>query len=472
MIFTRLEVLLYLLGMIVGAWVLYPSEYTRGLMLRKQGDRSESIAFFGDYLRRNPHHKGATLALAEAFEDAGRPEEAVLPLESFYMHRRGDLETGRELLALMKRTGLQARAAQFRWRLSHDLEQKPLRPTRALITLYTDAYQDATSRQDYESAKRALLRLAEISGENEAHRENLVRLLLARGELKVALKFLNEKLSEAPRDFDSRRLVARIHRYQGNRLKAVSVLEAGIQLDPRSVALLSDRATLYSEIPNWERAVADFRTLSKLQPRRDSWLQELGLALLKLGQFKEGIEVLNSYLARAPNVKKRWWNVIYALDDAKRRDRAAAKLEGYIRNFPDDREGYEMLAFEYHELARTDAEIKTLQKRVRRAPRDFKNRKGLVELLMQEERYDECVSHYNVLIAQRPNDPKLRMSLGYLHGLRGDREAAVVVFEDQVKRFPNDKRAIDKLVWALNKIGRRDKAIQVLSKHLGRKQKT
>ncbi|PCI38891.1 MAG: hypothetical protein COB53_04095 [Elusimicrobia bacterium] len=467
MIFSRLEVVLYVLGMIAGAWVLYPSEYTRGLMMRREGDRSEAIAFFTGYLKRNPHHKGATLALAEAYEEAGRPEEGVNPLESFYMHRRGDLEAGRQLLALMKRSGMRSEAIEFRWRLLHDLEQKPLRPTRELIRLYTNAYQDASTRQDHASAKRALLRLAEVAFDDEVHRENLVRLLLMRGELKVALKFLGEKLLEHPKDVDLRRLVARIHRHERRRPAAIEILTAGIVLLPRSVPLLSDRATLFTEIPKWESAAADFKRLSGLQPQRDGWLQELGMSYLKAGRFTDGIDVLNAFLARNALDKKRWWTVIYALDEAKRRDRAAAKLEAFLRQFPQDREGFEMLAYEYHELGRIDAEIRTLQRRVRSAPRDFSSRKALVQLLMQEERYQTCVSHYTVLIALRPQDPELRMLLGYLHILRGDRKAAAVVFEEQLVRFPGDKRAMDKLVWALVKLGQRDKAISILSTHFG-----
>ncbi len=89
-VFSWTETGMFLAATAALGGLLYPSEYTRGIMHRDTGDRTRAVSFLEDYRRRNPHHKGAVLALAEAYEAGGRPDEAVAPLLAFYRHRRGD----------------------------------------------------------------------------------------------------------------------------------------------------------------------------------------------------------------------------------------------------------------------------------------------------------------------------------------------------------------------------------------------
>lgn len=465
MIFSKLEIALYLIAVLLMGQLLYPSEYTRGLMLRQQGDRSEAIAFFRSYLRRNPYHKGATLALAEAYEAAGRPEDAVKPMMDFYEHRRGDTDTGRALIGLLDRSGLDRRADDFRWRLVADLRAKRRVPLRVLEEILYKAYQEAAARQDDASAKRALMELASLDETDRGNRDQLLRLMLARGELDAALALLRENLKRDPRDQDLRRLIVRVHRLRGDDAAALAELEAGLRFSPETVGYLSDRASIRGARGEWELAADDYASLAKIQPAEIAWRRERGAALLKLGRVEEGIAELEAVLARLPRDRDRWWDLIYAYADNDLHDKAAGKLEAYLRLFPEDRKASDMLVHEYRLSGRVEKAIASLQRRVRTVPDDQKSRRALLSFLRDEERFADCVEHYQILLEQAPKDPALRPGLAYIQQQLGDDRAAAAAFEEQVRVFPDDKNSMDKLVSLLSSLGERDKAIRILQMH-------
>jgi cytochrome c-type biogenesis protein CcmH/NrfG len=72
--------------------------------LYKRSDPTEAAAQFRQVLARDPHHYGATLQLAKALDQAGRPDEA-LPVWRRMLGMAGDagdtetLETVRTRLA-------------------------------------------------------------------------------------------------------------------------------------------------------------------------------------------------------------------------------------------------------------------------------------------------------------------------------------------------------------------------------------
>ncbi|PIP85163.1 MAG: hypothetical protein CO113_11675 [Elusimicrobia bacterium CG_4_9_14_3_um_filter_62_55] len=465
MIFSKLEVALYLAGTLILGWILYPSEYTRGLMLRQEGDRSEAIAFFESYLERNPYHKGATLALAEAYEAAGRPEEAIAPMNSFYEHRRGDAESGAALMGLLNRTGLDERADEFRWRLVADLRAKRIVPRRQLETILFQTYQEAAARQDDPSAKRALLELASLDEDDADSRDQLLRLMLARGELEAALALLRENLKRDPRDEHVRRLIVRVYRLRREDASALAELDAGLKFAPETVGYLADRAAIRTEHSEWEKAAADYASLKKIEPAEIAWRRELGAALLKLGRVDEGAAELEAVLERRPRERDRWWDLIYAYADNERHAKAAGKLEAYLRQFPEDRKASDMLVYEYRLSGRVEKAIAALEQRVRTVPGDQKSRRSLVSFLRDEERFADCVEHYQILLSQSPKDRSLRPSFAYVQQQLGDTRAAAASFESQIALFPDDKVAMDKLVSLLEKLGERDKAIRILQRH-------
>ncbi|MFH2202685.1 MAG: tetratricopeptide repeat protein [Elusimicrobiota bacterium] len=472
MIFTRLEVVLYFAAMIVFGWVLYPSEYTRGMMLRQDGDRSESIAFFRDYLRRNPYHKGATFALASAYEAAGRPEEGVPPLMAFYRHRKGDYETGKKLLRLMEGCGYTDQVKDFRWELIKDLKNKPSGSAESLEELLYRSFQEAAARQDDKATFRALMDLSELSVKGgSSYRDQMLRLLMERRQLDRALEILRQAAARKPEDTNIPRTIIRIHRMRGDLAAALAVLDKAIRGAPRNIELLADRAEVHVKRLDWDRAAADYERLALLEPKERAWVEEQARCLIKSGRFQEGIKVYEDLLARSLADRKSWMNMVYAYADNGHHLKAAEVLERFVRKFPRDRDAFKMLIYEYQNVGRIDRAMLALNWRLQAAPGDAEYRLRLIWMLRGEERYDETLPHYDILIRQRPRDRVLRPALAYVQSTSGRPQAAAAVFEEQIRLFPDDKDSMDKLTQLYVKMGEGNKAIDLLRRHFDAQQR-
>lgn len=462
MIFSWPQVGVFLAAMAAAGWLLFPDEYMRGRMYRDKGDRAESVALFESFLAKHPGHKGATLGLVASLEAAGRPEEALEPLLSFYRGRRGDLETGRAAVALLERTQQVARADDFRWELIEDLRLMPAQGRRRLEEVVFEALQRAVAAQEDERALKALSILAAHSAEGASYRDQMVRLLLSRGLLDRALALLRAEVRADPKNADLRRTVVRIQRARGDVAAALGDVASALADIPYHPGLIGDRADIYLEGRRWKEAERELRTLMRLEPREEAWPRELARCLIEDGRFAEGVAALEAVLARDPSDPKRWWDLVYVHTDRRMFEAAVPRLERLLARFPDDVEALDALVSARRELGRTDLAIKLLAARAVLAPRDMERRRTLIALLVEEERLKEAAEHVEVLLAQSPREAETWLQGAYLRETVGDLAGAVSLYERYLERFPEDSKAMEKLAGLYAERGERRKAIELL----------
>jgi len=468
-IFPRWQVVLYLLTLSLIGWMLFPSEYTRGLMLRQEGDRSDSIAFFRSYLQRHPFHKGATYALSNAYEESGDPEAGLGPLLAFYRQRRGDLETGEKILGLMERCNLERRRRGFRWELIVDIKGMPIPALADLERLLYEAYQDAAARQDDKETFRALAELSKLPKGGESYRNSMLRLLLSRGKLLAALNILNQQFEQSPGNAELLRTIVKIHLMRKDYPKALEVLGKGIQEKPDAVGLLGDRADLLVKQERWAAAFKDFERLARLEPEKVAWLRELGACSIKLGRFDEGIRYFDKALMRRPWNKKIWWDIIYLYSDKENHAKAAARLEAYVRRFPSDKKGFEALAYAYERLGRIDKVMEILDQRLTRFTEDRQSRMRLGELLrhqgsvlIKKGRFQEGQQLYSKAIGIHPQDKQTWWDSIFAYTDRDYHVPAAERLEKYVDAFPDDPKGYSVLSVVLKDLGRLGRAIEIL----------
>lgn len=464
-VFSWTETGLFLAATAAVGGLLYPSEYTRGIMHRDTGDRSRAVSFLQDYLKRNPGHKGAILALGDAYEAGGRPEEAVAPLLAFYRHRRGDLETGRALLGLMDRAGLEEPSEAFRWELISDLRALPAPPVKDLEAILYQAFQGAAARQDDEGTTRALAALAEVSGDAEGYRGLMIRLLLERGRLDAAVRLLGDAAKRSPLNAELRRTVAHLHALRGDEASALAELDDAARLMPRDTGLLADRAELHARARRWGKAEADFRRLVELAPGEPAWSRELARCLLEQGGLAEAVGLYEGLIRSRPEERERWWNLIYAYSDRGLHDDAARRLKDYLARFPGDEEAAGLLVHEYESGGRLDEAIRALQERVRLNPQNAARRKSLANLLMEEERLEEAVEQHAALAALEPDAREHWMNLANVQETLGRHREAAASLEGFLARFPKDGKAAEHLAGLYLHLGEKQKSIEVLRRY-------
>lgn len=470
-IFSRAELAGFFSVLLAGGWVLYPSEYTRGLMHKQEGDRGQAIGFFRGYLQRHPYHKGATMALVHALEAAGRPEEAVGPMLAFYRHRKGDVDTGKAVLALFRRVGYQEeRALAFRWELFDDAKRLPVPPKRFLEELMYAAFQQAAARQDDRATLRALTALtalAELSGEGDSYLGEMLRLLMERRQLDEAIALLLEARNKQPSNVELRRTLVRVYRLKGDLEAALAEMKAAIDLEPQNIGLISDRASMLKEAKRLKEAEAEIRRLIVLDPSDQSWTHELGQLLFEQGRQEEAFGLYESLIVRRPGDRERWWNLIHSLADRGQRPRAITRLAAYLNRFPDDLAGEDMLVYLYQQEGRLDRAIVLLKTRVAKSPTDSVRRRTLISYLVDQERLQEAVEQYKAVLELEPNVGEHFLNYAFLEETLGHPREAIAVLERYLKRFPADHKATEKLATMVLDLGDRARAIRLLQSTLG-----
>lgn len=76
-------------------------------------------------------------------------------------------------------------------------------------------------------------------------------------------------------------------------VRALTDIEKAMALEPENAYLVYDRACIYIQQQQYEKAVADYTTALKLQPALPEALFNRGLALIHLGKTQEGIADLS-----------------------------------------------------------------------------------------------------------------------------------------------------------------------------------
>lgn len=461
MIFTWTETVSFFAAVLLAGWLIFPNRYFQGLMQRQEGDRSVSIAFFKDYLDENPSHKGAVRALASVFESVGRPEEALEVELAFYRKRRGDRETGKRVLELLERSASPERVRAFRWELLDDIRRRP-GEKRGVEELAYQAYQDAAAAQDDPGVSRALGILESAAAQPKGYQAEALRHFIVRRDFTGALRLLEKAASQAPSDPETRRLIVRVHRMNHDPKAALRALELGLKAVPEDPGLLADRAAVHGSLGLWDAAAEDFVLLGKLQPSEETWVKDLGYALLQAGRLEEGVKVYQGLLDKAPGEAARWRPILYAYADRRMHAEASRWAERFLERFPDDESGIDLGVYQSELLGRPDKAIEILARRAARRPSDTRRGRSLASLLTQEERLGEAALVYERLLARESEDKALWMNLAYLHSSTGAYSEAASVLERFVEKFPDDSKGYDELASIYLSMGERKKAISLL----------
>lgn len=462
MIFNWKEVCAFFAALAVVTYLIYPSEYFRGQMHRRSGNRAASIAFFEDYLRRNPYHKGATYALAAAFEGAGRPEEGVPLVLDFYRHRRPDRDAAWTVIRLLERCLRRAEAIDFRMEHAADILAQRHPDRRLAESVLYEAYQRAAAEQDDERTMRALEALASAGGDSGGYMDQALRILIARGRFEDALRRLRASAAAAPKDPEPRRALVRLFRLKGDTAAAFAAAQEALALVPDDVGLLGERAAVFQARGEWGKAEADFRLLIALQPAVEAWPQELARCHIESGRLAEGIKLYDELIARSPEEKDRWWPPVYALSEKGFHDQAADRLERYLARFPSEEKAFKVLIYERQSAGQTPLAVAAVRRRIQSRPRDPALRRNLVFLLQEEDKAGEALEELQALAALTPDDPAILPQVAFLQRSTGRTPDAIQTLRSHIARFPEDMAATEKLAALLSETGDKKGAIEIL----------
>jgi tetratricopeptide (TPR) repeat protein len=381
-IFPWRGLLIFFTALVLVGWLLYPNQYFRGLMYSQDSDRKTSVAYFQNFLAKNPHHRGATRALMQVYEDAGDPESAVAVMSELYRHRKGDAMVGQELLDLLDRAGKLDAAQSFRWQLYEDLRGKPEVDKDSQESLLDDFHDRAVLLQDAEGEARALAELMRTAKEGESYRSDLVSQELVQGRFQDALALAQAGLRQTSQDPNSWIQLADVQLAMAEPLPALDTLGKGVEQIPKSRDLLDKRISVLESLGRFADALPDLRRLVALEPGNDDRRKSLAYDTLRSGRFDEAAALYRQEALRSPGDPQVRLELIDLFTDRKMDGQAAAMIQDFIARFPEDPRGYELLAFVEERRGRRFDAIDPLRRYVRRHPEDDNIARILAGLLM------------------------------------------------------------------------------------------
>lgn len=262
-------------------------------------------------------------------------------------------------------------------------------------------------------------------------------------------------------------------------------------------AQASDVATHFAQAVEWqrrgdfERAVAEYRTVLRLAPDYAEAHANLGAALARLGRYDEAIASYQRALELSPELTPVWLNMGIAFYRMGQAERAAHALRAYFAAFPESKQARRLLGAVLVELGRDAEAIALLRDALDDAERDVVTlyslglallRSGqpeherVVHLLEQSAQgkpvalllvgqaalaagdYKGAVERLRAAAALDPALPRLDYSLGLALLMLGQHEDAIACFERERKRLPQDFWTLYYLAVLYDATGRRSAA--------------
>jgi tetratricopeptide (TPR) repeat protein len=321
-----------------------------GSVLMEEGKREESIAQLTEAVRLKPRSAEAHNALGEAYNTFDDPKAARVSFEKaveidpkltvarvnlgLVLLQAGEMDTAAihldRALALLGHSRdaaypLYLRAKIYTERGQVEKASKSLTDAVSLDPDLAEAWSDLGNARktmlDDTGALSAFKRAVEISPGDAVAQARLGTQYLAAGQTHPSVVHFQEAVRLSPSDQASLNGLQRALREDGQEEKAdevkrklVELLRAKDKADQNSLTALriNNEGAALEKAGNMREAVEKYRQASALDPEHKGMRVNLAVALLRLGQWKEGLALLRDAARREPN------NAVVkaALDDA------------------------------------------------------------------------------------------------------------------------------------------------------------
>ena len=217
---------------------------------------------------------------------------------------------------------------------------------------------------------------------------------------------------------------------QHNLARALDEFRSAVRLDPRDPTARDYLGVALAESGRTDQAVVEFRKSTELSDSFAPAHFHLGLAYERIGRSSDAIAEYEAALFREPGLV----DARYALSAAcwKRGDRAGAitLLRQVLGQHPPfAAEGYYNLGLELREQGELDEAVRELKAAVELEPHSPKFQAALGQALAERQSPGAAVEVLRKAVALAPNTPEYRYDLAEALRLKGDYDAAQSEFE-------------------------------------------
>lgn len=223
---------------------------------------------------------------------------------------------------------------------------------------------------------------------------------------------------------------------RGAHERAEGVLSDTVSRHPNSAAALKRLAQIRLTRQDWTGAQEAAEALEKLGDEPGVADQIRGAALIGQRKFDESIQALHSAHSASPTAVQPMAMLVSAYLRNGQPDEAEAFVRSMLQASPDNADAWVLLgalqAADSLDEAKTSFETAT-----RNQPDNFRGYAALANLHLRKDQPDEAIAALRKGLEQVPADFTLRMTLANIYEQTEDYEAAIELYEQLYRDFPD-----------------------------------
>ncbi|HEX8817736.1 MAG TPA: tetratricopeptide repeat protein [Terriglobales bacterium] len=298
-----------------------------------------------------------------------------------------------------------------------------------------------------------LSRTVELQPGNYQARMELANLLILGHDFQTAQQHTDLLIKQRPNDPAVHSLISSLFAAQDNVPAAIDEVQKAIALDAARWEFHLELALLESKSSQSDKAEASFKKVIELNPAATEAYLLLGAFYQSNGRFSDAEQQYRKAIEVGPsNVEPRAAMIrLYLAEGKKSAAEDLAKRTKY--DLPNDPTAYRMLADLYFATGDSDKAMAEYGALCQLHPKDLELKKAYIQLLIQQERWDEAEKLNNELLK---GDPNLNDALIYRSQMqigKGDLKDATATLQAVLKKDPNNSEGHYVLGVAFEKAG-------------------
>jgi tetratricopeptide (TPR) repeat protein len=227
---------------------------------------------------------------------------------------------------------------------------------------------------------------------------------------------------------------AQVQRRMGNLDKAIVLLKKAIEMDPDSLYLKRELATVYLQNKEDGNAIGVLEDILKEHPNDVKALILYGGIQQVQKNTEEAINAYEKVLVQDPKQKKVYSLLGGLYLDAGKLDEAKRVFDQLIDQFPASHSGHFFLGKIYAEQGKPAAAEKEFQRTLELVPELLEPRFELLKLYNNQNKNEKIVQIYRDILERNPGNVRAAMELGYYHYSHGRTAEAGEIFKKLGKR--------------------------------------
>ena len=421
---------------------------------------TKAVSVLAPYVTEQPDEPEAVGMLAEAYQGAGRSDDAI------------------ELLARLAPDAPELYAdlgemyeSQQRWDEAAAAYGEAVKQRTRNLTLRLQWATALLNTGSLDNAKRARAVLEEVTAASATNLRALYLLSQAQrrtSDLAAAEATARKMLDVDPAGLAGPFVLAQVFEEQGEYRKAVDVLEPilakfraetdaspGIDLARLYVQL----GTVHQQLREFPQAIDNFTQARKLSPQDPGMDVLVAQALIAAGRIHEAVDALHRARDQYPGDLRFARLQARALRLGGRFDEAVAVMKAAVAAGADNPLAYIGLAEVYTDGERPAEAVAVLQEASARFPREGSIKFQLGAAFEHQKRYADAERVFRQMIADEPDHADALNYLGYMLAERGERlDESIEYVQRALALDPGNAAYLDSLGWAYFKLNRLDLA--------------